>query len=112
MTVFMCNQTLFIVGLKFDVLSCQAYKLTKARYTLSNEAVSDFHRKTVAQSVTEQLLDLYNADTEKKLKKQDSKELKQFPPRTASFIPVTSELVKEKKKKDLFTFCSRLFFSW
>ncbi|XP_055944478.1 uncharacterized protein LOC129975441 [Argiope bruennichi] len=74
--------------LKFDVLSCQAYKLTKARYTLSNEAISEFHRRTVAQSISEKLMDLYNNDMEKKLKKQDSKELKQNPPRVASFITI------------------------
>ncbi|GFU11652.1 uncharacterized protein NPIL_7791 [Nephila pilipes] len=70
--------------LKFDVLSCQAYKLTKAKYTITNEAVSDFHRKTVGHSVSEKLMNLYNNDIEKKLKKQDSKELKQNPPRVAS----------------------------
>ncbi|GBN02580.1 hypothetical protein AVEN_62507-1 [Araneus ventricosus] len=77
-----------ISGLKFDVLSCQAYKLTKARYTLSNEAISEFHRKTVARSMSEKLMDLYSSDMEKKLKKQDSKELKQNPPRVPSFITV------------------------
>ncbi|CAL1292723.1 unnamed protein product [Larinioides sclopetarius] len=74
--------------LKFDVLSCQAYKLTKARYTLSNEAISEFHRKTVARSMSEKLMDLYRSDMEKKLRKQDSKELKQNPPRVPSFITV------------------------
>ncbi|GFQ64791.1 uncharacterized protein TNCT_85221 [Trichonephila clavata] len=71
-------------GLKFDILTCQAYKLAKARYTLTNEAVSEFHRKTVGQSVSERLMNLYYNDMEKKLRKQDSKELKQNPPRVAS----------------------------
>lgn len=39
-------------GLQLNVLSAQAYKLTKAKYTLTNEAMSDFHRKTVSDAVS------------------------------------------------------------
>ncbi|XP_035219300.1 uncharacterized protein LOC118192442 [Stegodyphus dumicola] len=72
---------------KFDVLSCQAYKLIKARYTVSNAALSDFHKKCVSNATSQKLMNLYVLDMEKKLKKEDSKELKQQPPRQASFLP-------------------------
>ncbi|KAG8193642.1 hypothetical protein JTE90_024007 [Oedothorax gibbosus] len=70
--------------IKFDVLSCQTYKLSKARYTVTNDALSEFHRKKVAQATTQRLINIYTSDMEKKLKKLDSKEIKQHPPRMPS----------------------------
>lgn len=65
-----------------DVLCCQAYKLSKARYTVTNEGLSDFHRKTVTQSTSDSLVNLFASDMDRKLRKQDPKDLKQQPPRT------------------------------
>nr|XP_015926010.2 uncharacterized protein LOC107453629 [Parasteatoda tepidariorum] len=73
-----CNP---VDNISVDVLTCHAYKLTKARYTLTNKILTEFHKDVVINSVSQKLLDIYSNDMEKKLKKQDYKELKQNPPR-------------------------------